>query len=214
MSRLSISVSLVTAALLAAMSATPARAETYDKLTFMTFSGPVQIPGGLLGAGTYRFHLVNPDSSRNVLQVLSNDGQTVYSMFHTTPDSRSTVTEEAMVTFREAPAGVAPPVRSLFYGGESRGYAFVYGRGEPNLIPRVTPQPTIAFTPNPPAVEPEPAAPAAVPEPIAAEPMIEPTATAAAALPATASHLPLVGFGGVALLVLGLGVGLLRRHVA
>ena len=46
---------------------------------------------------------------------------------------RTVVTDETTVTFREAPANVAPPIKSLFYGGESNGYEFLYGRGEPNM---------------------------------------------------------------------------------
>ena len=49
-------------------------AETIDKLTFLTFSGRVQIPGAQLNAGTYRFHLTNPNTDRNVIQVMSRDG--------------------------------------------------------------------------------------------------------------------------------------------
>lgn len=88
------------------------------------------IPAGVtLNAGTYRFRLTNPDTSRNVLQVLSSDGATVYAMFHTIPDSRTSVTEDPFVTFRETPAGVPPAVKSLFYGGEYNGYEFVYPKG-------------------------------------------------------------------------------------
>jgi hypothetical protein len=113
----------------AAAMAGPARAETIDKLTYLTFSKPVQVPGATLDAGTYRFRLTNPETSRNVLQVLSRDGYTVYAMFHTIPDRRSTMTSESTVTFRETPAGIPPAVKSLFYGGELRGYEFVYPKG-------------------------------------------------------------------------------------
>lgn len=217
MSRPSFAIGLAAAALVVA-SAAPVSAVTFDKLTYLTFNAPVQIPGNVLGAGTYRFHLMNADSGRNVIQVLSHDGSYVYSAFHTIPDYRSTVTEESTVTFMEAPVGVAPPVKSIFYGGETHGYAFLYPRGEPNLTPPVHLQPAISYAPldtepsivaaveptvtAPPAFEPEPA-------PIVSEPV----ATSEPALPATASPLPLVGFGGFASLVLGLAVGLLRRHV-
>lgn len=96
---------------------------TYDKLAYMTFTAPVQIPGATLNAGTYTFRLANPDTSRNVLQVLSGDGTIVYAMFHTIPDFRTVLTEEPAVTFRETPAGVPPAVKTLFYGGEYHGYA-------------------------------------------------------------------------------------------
>ena len=128
MSRLMLS-AFAMVAVVAGTAPAPVRAVTYDKLAYLTFSGPVQVPGVTLNAGTYRFHLTNPDTSRNVLQVLSNDGAIVYAMFHTIPDSRTSVTEEPVVSFRETPVGVPPAVKSIFYGGEHRGYEFVYPKG-------------------------------------------------------------------------------------
>jgi hypothetical protein len=206
---------VVAAALIGFIAPVHASDATYDKLTYLTFTAPVQIPGATLRAGTYRFHLTNPETTRNVLQVLSDDGATVYAMFHTIPDSRMSLTEESMVTFRETPVGVPPAVKSLFYGGEYRGYEFVYPEGGPNLVADVAPLPEITYTPMPAAPTPAPVA-EAVPTPTApvleaaepAPPMPEP-----AELPRTASPLPLVATGGAALLLLGFAIGLaLRRH--
>jgi hypothetical protein len=95
---------VVVATLTIAMAPAPANAitYTYDKTAYLTFSAPVQIPGVTLNAGTYWFRLTNPETSRNVLQVLSNDGSIVYAMFHTIPDSRTTLTE---VNHREVSSG-------------------------------------------------------------------------------------------------------------
>lgn len=212
MARPSLFSSLAAAALIAVTGAT-ASAHTFDKLTYLTFSQPVQIPGVTLDAGTYRFHLADPSTGRSVVQVLSNDGAVVYAMFHTIPDLRATVTEESTVTFMEVPAGVAPPVKTLFYGGETRGYEFLYPRGGPNMVPNLTVQPPITYTPIvaevKPVVEPELA-------PLVAAPVIEPVEPVAepAALPVTASPLPIVALVGVASLLLGLGVALCRRRLA
>jgi hypothetical protein len=208
--------SAVVAALVAATAPAPASGVTYDKLAYLTFSAPVQIPGATLSAGTYRFHLTNPETSRNVLQVLSKDGSIVYSMFHTIPDSRMSLTEDPVVTFRETPAGVPPAVKSIFYGGEHRGYEFVYPKGGPNVIAEVAPQPEITYTPYPAPAVVEPEAKRVEPaEPVAeqpAEPVTEPpTAQEPAQLPRTASPVPVVAFGGLTSLLVGLGLGLLRR---
>jgi len=221
MSRLLISA--VAAALVAATAPAPASGVTHDKLAYLTFSAPVQIPGATLSAGTYRFHLTNPETSRNVLQVLSHDGAIVYSMFHTIPDSRMSVTEDPVVTFRETPAGVPPAVRSLFYGGEYRGYEFVYPTGGPNMIAEVRPQPEITYTPYlasslpEPVFEPEatPAEPVAEPEP-AVEPEAEPVPPQEPVeeLPRTASPLPLLALGGLTSLVAGVALGLIRRRTS
>ena len=211
MSRLLAS-AVVTAALTALATPAPASGMTYDKLAYMAFSAPVQIPGATLAPGVYRFHLTNPDTSRNVLQVLSNDGAVVYAMFHTITDGRTVVTEEPTVTFRETPAGVPPAVRSLFYGGEHRGYEFVYPKGGPNTIAERPAQPEVTYTPMPPAAEPviEPAVePEPVPEPVVEQaPAPEP---APVELPRTASPLPFVAVGGFGALLAGLGLGLRRR---
>ena len=83
--------SLLVAVFLFAAATPPAAAHTNDKLTYLTFNGPIQVPGAVLDAGTYQFHLANPETSRNVLQVLSHDGRMVYAMFHTIPASRMVV---------------------------------------------------------------------------------------------------------------------------
>jgi hypothetical protein len=218
MFRLFVSVA-VTAACVALTTPAPASGVTFDKLAYLTFNAPVQIPGATLGAGTYRFHLTNPDTSRNVLQVLSNDGAIVYAMFHTIPDGRTSLTEDPVVTFRETPAGVPPAVRSLFYGGEYSGYEFVYPKGGPIMIPEIVPQPEITDTETPaPIWEPviEPAIEPVAPEPVAPEPVVEFAAEfpepVPAELPRTATPLPLVALGGLTSLLTGLGLGLLRRR--
>jgi hypothetical protein len=222
MSRLTLS-TVAVLALLGVTAPAPVRAVTYDKLAYLTFSGPVQVPGVMLNAGTYRFHLTNPDTSRNVLQVLSNDGAIVYAMFHTRPDSRTAVTKDPVVSFLETPVGVPPAVKSLFYGGEYRGYEFVYPKGGPIVFRRAWRQPDVTYTPLPVAptsVAPVPEAIEPGPEPapeivVETEPMPveEPAPAPAPELPRTASPLPLIGVGGLTSLLLGLGLGALRRRV-
>jgi hypothetical protein len=215
MSRFFVSGALI-AALVALTPPAPASGigVTFDKLAYLTFNAPVQVPGATLRPGTYRFHLTNETTSRNVLQVLSNDGVIVYAMFNTIPDSRTRLTPDPDVTFLETPAGVPPAVRSLFYGHEYRGYAFVYPKGGPNMIPEVVPQPEISYTLEPmPVIEPpyEPVAPERVAEP-AEEPAPKFAEPAPAELPRTATPLPLMAIGGLTSLLAGLGLGLLRRR--
>jgi hypothetical protein len=228
MSRLTLS-TLLAAALLATTTA-PLGATTdtrpVDRLSFMTFSRSVQIPGAVLDAGTYRFRLADPTSGRQVMQVLSNDGSIVYSMFYTRQDWRNKVTDDTTVTFRETPAGAPAAVRSLFYGGETRGYEFVYKKGELSRKPVVTPaQPPVTYTPMPVAApppiasEPAPAFTETTPAPWPAAPALAPeeatyaeSAAAPAELPKTASPVPMAAIGGLLTLLAGLGAGLLRSR--
>ena len=218
--------SVLLAGAVAVLTSAPTRAATdtftYEKLTYMSFGAPVQIPWATLAPGTYRFRLANPDTSRNVVQVLSSDGAIVYSMFHTIPDIRATATDESVVTFRETPEGTPPAIHSLFYGGERRGYEFIYPKA--TLHTMMSRQPEVTYLPMAPQTadvteEWTEAAPIEEPEllaevtpPVADEPapvaIPKPTE-----LPATASPLPLVGLGGLTSLVLGLGAGWARRRL-
>jgi hypothetical protein len=215
--------SLVAAGLLATMTAAP-RADTIDKLTFLTFSGNVQVPGAQLNAGTYRFRLANPDTDRNVIQVLSHDGSIVYAMLHTMPTSRTVVTNESTVTFRETPAGVPPEVKALFYGGERSGYEFMYPKGAATVVEEFRPQPPITFAPiaattvteestRTEAAEPAPVETAPAEAEPQATPQPQATPAAQAELPKTASPVPLVALGGLASIIVGFGAGLLRKFV-
>jgi hypothetical protein len=205
------------AALLGVLAPAPAAAITYDKLAYLTFSAPVQIPGVTLNAGTYRFRLTDPSTSRNVLQVLSNDGSVVYAMFLTIPDARLIATDEATVTFRETPEGVPPAAKSIFYGGELRGYQFVYPKGGPIMVAEEFPQPEITYTLLPEAtVESAPLATAVI-EPSA--PPLAAEAVAAVEAPAaeeeiaqTATSVPLVALTGMSSLAMAFGLMLLRRR--
>ena len=213
MRRLSFPTVVVTALVALTTPAPVNGAETYDKLAYLSFSAPVQIPGVTLSAGTYRFRLTNPDTSRNVLQVLSNDGAIVYGMFNTIPDFRTVTTPDPVVTFRETPAGVPPAMRSVFYGGESLGYEVLYPKGGPNMIaPEVRP-PEITYTTEPlpaPVFHPEPVIEPPFEPLLPAEPAAEPVGAPSPELPRTASPLPLFASGGLAALLTGLG--LLRRR--
>lgn len=215
----SIAVGAITAGLIVCVGAAPVHGETIDKSTFLTFSGPVKIPGVTLLAGTYRFHLTNPTTSRNVVQVLSRDGAVVYSQFHTIPDFRETPTYESTVTFKETKAGVPQAIHSLFYGGERWGYEFVYPRQEPVIAaqepvePR-TPVATVAQATH------QTAAPSQATEPVPtlhatpATPEAVPPQTAKKELPKTASAVPALTLAGLCSLLLAFGVHGLRRRLA
>ena len=48
-----------------------ATADLWDQRTIFTFSGPVEIPGQVLDAGTYVFKLADSSSDRNIVQVFN-----------------------------------------------------------------------------------------------------------------------------------------------
>jgi hypothetical protein len=97
--------------------------------TVMTFSGPVELPGITLPAGTYVFRLADTPG-RNVVQVLTEDQQKVLGQWLFVQTQRPRVSEETVVTFRETPAGTPPAVRYWFFPGELVGKEFVYPRDQ------------------------------------------------------------------------------------
>src|SRR5258708_24482580 len=69
------------AAILALGLVPAAHADEFSKLTLLTFSGPVDMPGIVLPAGTYRFQLADPETGRRVVKVTDKDGTKTYGMF-------------------------------------------------------------------------------------------------------------------------------------
>jgi hypothetical protein len=57
------------AAILAACLAPAAHADEWTKLTYFTFSAPVEMPGMVLPAGSYKFELADPDATRRVVRI-------------------------------------------------------------------------------------------------------------------------------------------------
>src|SRR6202047_2338478 len=96
---------VVFAMVLLVLAARSARADEYDESMIFTFSDPVEVPGVVLPAGTYQFKLALPDSDRQRLEILSEDGSRVYATLATIPSDRRTPTDKAVVTFKEGAAG-------------------------------------------------------------------------------------------------------------
>src|SRR5262245_17618185 len=113
-------------------------AQTIDQKVYFTFSGPVEIPGATLPAGKYLFHLADPDSSRQVLQVQSADGKQVYGMFFSMPAQRATPPDEAEVRFMETGSGSPSVISSLWYAGERTGRELIYPREQAMRIAKST----------------------------------------------------------------------------
>ena len=131
-------VSFVLAMALLVIAPRSARASEYDRLMIVTFSGTVEAPGVVLPAGTYQFKLAEPDSDRNVVQILSGDLSRVYATLLTIPNQRLTPTDEPVVTFEERAAGSPEAIRAIYYPGETTGMEFVYptdrGDGEARVV--------------------------------------------------------------------------------
>jgi hypothetical protein len=98
-----------------------------ERTSYLTFSGPVRLPGVSLAAGTYVFEIANPMGDADIVRVKSRDGRTSYFQGFTYRIARPAgLRSDAVVSLGEAPAGAAPPVTAWWPIGESTGHQFVY----------------------------------------------------------------------------------------
>lgn len=122
---------ILTAIATAALSiSTLAGADETSKLTKFTFSKPVQLPGKTLPAGTYRFELADPQETRRVIKVSSEDGSKQLAMLLTVPNTMRDAAKDPMVTFGETAASDPVAVKAWVYPGERTGYEFIYPHNE------------------------------------------------------------------------------------
>ena len=94
---------------------------------FLTFSGPVSVPGVTLPGGSYIFRF--PVQGGKVIQVLKADRSNAYAMFHTIPIenvNRSLSSDAHEMTWTERRAGAPPAIKAWFLPGQTTGYEFIY----------------------------------------------------------------------------------------
>lgn len=103
-----------------------ARADEWNERTNITFSGPVELPGKVLPAGTYEFKLMDSESDRNIVQVFNKDQTHLYGTFLTIPDYHLKPAGKTIVSFEERAAGSPEAVKAWFYPGDNYGHEFVY----------------------------------------------------------------------------------------
>jgi hypothetical protein len=114
----------------------PAQADECDKLTYLTFSAPVELPGVTLPAGTYRFEHLDCTATPAVLRVTSEDGTRAYGMFSTTVEQRSTASTRPEVIFAEMPSGSPEAIKAWFYPGDRTGDGLIYSKKQAAKLTR------------------------------------------------------------------------------
>src|SRR5512146_3193141 len=106
-----------------ALSAGIATAQTVppDRTTFVTFSGPVSVPGTTLPAGTYTFKLLNSDTNRNIVQIFNREGTKLFTTLLAVPATRREPSGAPVITFKETPSARPPAVHYWYYAGDLAG---------------------------------------------------------------------------------------------
>jgi hypothetical protein len=206
-----------------------------DKTTHFTFSQPVELPGPItLEPGEYTFRLVDINTGRRTVQVMTKDRKQQKALLLTIPNERLQAPAKPELRFMEVAEGQPQAAHVWWYNLERTGYEFVYPKSQAERLSRATGM-AVAMTESPMrteeemttakidytdvSTEPAPASTAGVGDTtpaatsgVAAQAQAESTTASAApartALPRTASPLPLAGLIGFLSL---LGAAGLRR---
>jgi outer membrane biosynthesis protein TonB len=228
-------VALFFIAMLCSIYSPSARADEWDKKTIVTFSGPVDVSGHRLEAGTYVFKLADSAADRHIVQIFNADESHIIATILAIPDWRVTPRDKTVIKFSERAGNVSTmerdlpqagiPVKEWFYPGDNFGQEFL-----------VKPAPVVAATTTTEAVataEPAPApapaveekeevktgevepAPTPAPAPAEVAPAAEPAPAATPAeMPRTASSMPLIALLGFASLGAGVTLRVISKHMA
>lgn len=137
-------------AFLAAAFSPRVTADSYDHMTTVTFSEPVEIPPmyitgmRILRAGTYVFKLVNSSSDRHIVQIFNQDQTKIYATILAIADYRLTPRDKTVITFNEGIAGQPEAIRAWFYPGANWGEEFVYPKAKAVELAQISQAPVLA----------------------------------------------------------------------
>lgn len=107
------------------------------RLTIMSFSAPVQIPGMTLPAGKYRFEMADINHAAHTVRVLNEDGTKVLGTFSTIPTTiptRDLRDTDTLIMWSERPAGQPQAAKEWYYPQRSIGEEFIYPKAQAAAI--------------------------------------------------------------------------------
>ena len=140
---------LCCAAALTAVVAPGARADEWNKKTILTFSGPVQMPGATLPAGSYVFKLADIPGIRHVVQVFDKDEKKIFTTMLAVPNQRLNASDKPIVLFSERASGSPQAVKVWYYPGDTIGNEFVYPKSQAMKIAKETHMRVLAMNDEP-----------------------------------------------------------------
>jgi len=205
-----------------------AKADPWDRKTTITFDHPVELPGIVLLAGTYVFRMIDYLANNCMVEVLTEDEQTVLANIRAIPDYRVNSSVDTSVVFEERAANSPRAIKEWFFPDRHYGYEFVYPKTEVlQLAKAEEPQPSQpAEHVEAPSVQEQPPSTAenyetqlteiqSPQEQQQQEEQAAPSEVAMAReLPKTASVLPLTGLLGIFLLAGAFGLRIYSKKTA
>jgi len=103
-------------------------ADDWNQTTRFTFSQPVQIPGQVLPAGTYRFQLAGTNN-RQLVQIFRED-RTLVATLYSIPRMRDGHGAEVAITLANREGTQPEAIVAWFFAGEAEGHEFLYPKSE------------------------------------------------------------------------------------
>ncbi len=140
------------ASALTALLAPAVRADVWNQKTILTFSGPVQIPGATLPAGSYVFKLADLSGNRHVVQVFDKEEKKIYTTILAIPNQRLDASDKPVVLFSERASGSPQAVKVWYYPGETIGNEFVYPKAQAMRIAKETHQSVLSTNDETPTI--------------------------------------------------------------
>ncbi len=121
-----------------------------NQRTYFTFSGPVELPGKTLPAGTYLFRLVDSPSNRHIVQVFDKDEKQIHTTALAMPAQRLEPSDEPEVRFMEVAANQPAAIRTWWFPGRTVGHEFIYPKDQATRLAKSgkTPVLTVATDAN------------------------------------------------------------------
>ena len=104
----------------------PAFAQAENKTSQVTFASWVELPDGVLPAGTYIFRLSDADPDRHVVQIYDQVSGILVATRQTVPQFRNNFPPQEKIRFEQAISPNPPAVKSWFHLGSRMGEGFVY----------------------------------------------------------------------------------------
>jgi hypothetical protein len=105
-----------------------AQADEIDQSTTLTFSQPVDIPGHVLGPGTYTFVLVD-GSDREIVRIFTEDRKLVATLL-TIPVQRAKSSNSPTVVVAEQRPDAPSTLVAWFYSSSTQGHQFIYEKAK------------------------------------------------------------------------------------
>ncbi len=112
------------------MGAPAGAASNMTHVTYVTFNRPVQLPGVVLGSGTYIFEQPDPFDAWDIVRVSSRDRKTVYLTAITRRVERPAgLRPEQVLSFGELRRNAPQPITVWWPIDQSVGHQFLYTTG-------------------------------------------------------------------------------------